>query len=415
MKKESSNFKKGFFWNTIGTSFNAFNSLFYMMIVTRINGIDDAGIFTFAFSTACLFYVIGIYSGRSYQITENNKKISDSDYFYTKLITCFLMLLFGLIYCFINHYKLYKISVIMFLIVFKSIEAFSEFSYAIIQKNDKLYKVGQSMFYKSIISLVLFLLLDILTKNLLLAEFSIVLVNIILVIIYDIPCLKQVNLRIKKADLKKIIILLKNGFCAFLFTFLTLYVINASKYAIDGNLEDRYQTIFGIILMPATIMSLFAQFVIQPFVLKMKSLLAKKPKLFLHLILRIIFFIIVIGVVTIIIAYQLGTPFLSLLYGIDLKKNTFDLSLILIGATLYSITMVLSVALTTMRYTFNQMIIFIITSIATAFLSNYLVGMYKVYGASLAYVISMLILLILYIIIFIISYKKITERRDTSE
>ena len=77
--------------------------------------------------------------------------------------------------------------------------------------------------------------------------------------------------------------------------------------------------------------------------------------------------------------------------------------------------MVFSTALTTMRYTFNQMIIFAITSIITMFLSNYLVINSKIYGASIAYMISMFILLVLYIIIFIISYKKyfIENKKET--
>ena len=65
------NLKKDLFWNTLGSTLNAFTSLFYMIIITRINGINDAGIFTFAFSTATLFYMIGIYAGRVFQVTDN--------------------------------------------------------------------------------------------------------------------------------------------------------------------------------------------------------------------------------------------------------------------------------------------------------------------------------------------------------
>ena len=43
----------------LGTGFNSFNSLFLMIIVTRLNGIKDAGIFTLGFSTACILFVIG--------------------------------------------------------------------------------------------------------------------------------------------------------------------------------------------------------------------------------------------------------------------------------------------------------------------------------------------------------------------
>ena len=77
MKKNS--LRKNFIWNLVGTTFNAFNSLFYMIIVTRINGIKNAGIFSIAFATACILYIIGIYAGRIYQVTENDKKITDKE------------------------------------------------------------------------------------------------------------------------------------------------------------------------------------------------------------------------------------------------------------------------------------------------------------------------------------------------
>ena len=64
--------KKNFFWNTIGSTLNAMVSLFFMIAVTRINGSDKAGIFTFAFSTSCLLQVIGLYSGRTYRPREKD-------------------------------------------------------------------------------------------------------------------------------------------------------------------------------------------------------------------------------------------------------------------------------------------------------------------------------------------------------
>ena len=116
-----------------------------MIRVTRMNGLDMAGIFTFAFSTACLFYVVGVYSGRVYQVTEN-ENYGDSDYFYMKLITCFMMIISLLIFCFMRNYSYNKIMIISLLGIYKLLEAFSETFYAIIQKKDKLYIVGKSMF-----------------------------------------------------------------------------------------------------------------------------------------------------------------------------------------------------------------------------------------------------------------------------
>ena len=92
--EESKQFRKNFIWNTLGTGFNAFNSLFFMIIVTRANGVDQAGIFTIAFSTACILYAIGLYAGRIYQVTELNKNISDKDFIVSRITTNILMIIF---------------------------------------------------------------------------------------------------------------------------------------------------------------------------------------------------------------------------------------------------------------------------------------------------------------------------------
>ena len=168
------NLKKNFIWNMIGTTFSSFNSLFFMIIVTRINGVNDAGIFTFAFSTACLFYVIGIYSGRTYQITDNDKKVTDSDYFYAKFLTCLLMLIVSLLFCIIRGYQLEKFMIIMELVLYKLCEAFSESTFAILQKKDELHKVGKSLFMKAICSLILFCIVDYWTRNLILSTSMII-------------------------------------------------------------------------------------------------------------------------------------------------------------------------------------------------------------------------------------------------
>ena len=98
MEKDTQ-FRKNFIWNTLGTGLNAFNSLFFMIIATRVNGIEQAGVFTIAFSTACILYAIGLYAGRVYQVTELDEKISDKDFIINRIITCFSMIVFLILFC----------------------------------------------------------------------------------------------------------------------------------------------------------------------------------------------------------------------------------------------------------------------------------------------------------------------------
>ena len=61
MNIENKKFVKNFIWNVLGTGLNSFNSLFFLIIVTRINGIDDAGVFSIGIAIALIMYTIGLY------------------------------------------------------------------------------------------------------------------------------------------------------------------------------------------------------------------------------------------------------------------------------------------------------------------------------------------------------------------
>lgn len=405
MIKEN-NLKRNFVWNIIGSTFSAFNSLFFMIAVTRINGEKTAGLFTFAFSTACLFYIIGIYSGRTYQVTDSNINNTDSDYLCSKFITCIIMIIVSIIFCFIRNYELYKIIVIISLTLFKSLEAFSEGIYAILQKNDNLYKVGVSLFIKAISSLILFIVIDAFTKNIFFSIISLIIVNLAVILLYDKRNLYNVKFKLKDIDKSAIKSILISGFYTFSFTILTQYVINAPRYAIDNFFDDKYQTIFGIIIMPSTLIALLVQFIIQPFLNKMKESLNVGKKQFLNFTVKLSLVLLLMGLFSCLVAYIIGIPFLEAIYNVELESYLKELIMIVFGATLYGITVILSSALIIMRKTLSQLIIFLIVTIFDLIFANILVNKYLILGAASTYLLTMSLLLILYVIIYIFGLKK---------
>ena len=400
------NNKRNIVWNLIGSTFSSFSSLFFLIAVTRINGVNEAGIFNIGFSVACLFFTVGCYSGRVFQVTDTNKKTDDSAYFYSKIITALLMLVISFIYCFAKDYSMHKSIILISLTVYKMCEAFADGMYAIIQKEDELYKVGRSLFVKAIIGISLFILTDYLTKSMFAAIMMLNLVNILGIFIYDKKNLKLVKFKLNKFNKEKVFEVFKTGIYSFGFSFLTYYIINASKYAIDNNLSNELQTIFGIIAMPASVLLLFGQFVIHPVLNKLKNTINVNKKEFNNLTLQMINIILVFGLISLVLAYYLGIPVLNLLYGVDLTSYRSDLLVIIIGATIYEIAIILSTSLIVMRSTLSQLIMFIIDSIITLFISNILVKEYGVFGASVSYLTSVSILLLMYIIVYIYKLRK---------
>lgn len=406
-------YRKNFLWNIIGASANAFISLFLVIFVTRINGLNEAGVFSYCFSTACLLYCIGIYAGRVFQVTDKNTNITDYDYIQNRIITCIIMIIATILFAFLNpNHTIYKAIVLVILSGFKCVEAFCEVLYGIFQKNNQLYKVGISMTLKAILSLSLFLIVDLLTKNTIYSCIVAVLSNILILITYDYYNIKKANITKNKFNKESNKNIFYSGFFTFLLSFLSIYLINISRYAINNISTDELQTIFGIIIMPATFMGLIGQFIIQPFLVRIKELLIKNDyKNLLKMILGIVIAIFIISFIVLICAYFLGIPVLSLIYGIDLSSYKLAFMIILIGAVFYSLSVIFSAILVSMRKTLSQAIIYISVAIVGTIFSYPLVRNFSIEGASITYFITMLIVSLLFGIIIAHNIFKTSKRR----
>lgn len=401
------NDKKNVIWNIIGASANAFNSLFFTIVVTRIYGINDAGIFTYCFATACLLYMIGVYAGRTFQVTDISNKYSDTDYIYHRIVTCIIMMLVTLMFAIIKGFEPYKFGVFIVLCLYKCIEAFAESIYAIIQKNKQLYKVGISMFIKAVVAFILFTIINLITRNLLIACISIVIVNIVFLILYDFRNVKKIKIAKTRISKKSIINLSKIGFFTFALTFLANYLINVSRYAIDDMLQNDMQTIFGIIIMPATVMGLLGQYIIQPSLTKISEYIKNKDYNNLKSIfIKLIVINFALGILVLLCACVLERPVLELIYGIELKAYFIEMMIIIVGSILYSLSTILSAILIAMRKTGIQTLMYFLTAIISTIMSYQLVLNIEIKGASITYFVTMLIISMLFLIYTIYNLKK---------
>lgn len=388
---------KNFIWNTIGIMLNSFNSLFFLIVVSRINGLNDAGIFSLAFSTALLLYTIGLYSGRMFQVTDIENKITDKDYIFSKVISCSFMIILGFGFIIIKGYDIYKALIVMLLIIYKATEAFSDTLYAVLQKNDKLYQSGQSLVLKSIIGIICFVVIDFITKNLVFACLSIVVVNLLIILIFDFQRVKKYISKDTKVRIENVKDIFKKEFFVFINSFLSNYILNASKYAIDNFMQEEDQARFGYIIMPATVISMFSQFILMPYTNRIRELYAKNEiKKLKRNIGKIIGIVMAFGTFAIFVAYLIGIPVLEFIYNTNLSEYRLDLIIILFAYIMYAISYVDLVVLTTARKTFIQFLVYGFTAVVTLITSNILVSKMGIRGASLTCIVSLGLLFVLY-------------------
>lgn len=392
---------KNFIWNTIGTGFNSFNSLFFLIIVTRINGIENAGIFSIAYATATILYTLALYSGRLCQVTDIENKIKDKDYIVNRALTCLIMLICASIYLISKQYTPFKTGVFIALILFRGIEAFADILYGVMQKNGVLYKAGISLTLKGVIGLVLFGVIDFFTKNLIYAGISLIVINIVFLIVWDYLSVTR-KLIDKKSKVNKhnILSILKSEFFVFVNSFAGIYILNAPKYAIDRFLTEDLQAIYGYIMMPATVMTLFTQFIVMPVLGKLKELYEKKDfKSFRSLIFKIKLIVLAFGAFAVLAAFLLGPEFLGLIYGVKLTDYRMNLCIIIASYIFYANTYINLVQLTTVRRTFVQFVIYVTSMIIAAVGSNILVNNFGINGATFSCTTTLALQFLLYTIV----------------
>lgn len=310
-----------------------------------------------------------------------------------------MMIICVISFVLIRKYDFYKSIVFVLLTLYKGLEAFCEVFYAILQKNEQLHVVGKSLFFKSLLGLLVFVIANLITNNIILSISLILVIHVIIIIFYD---LKQTNKYMdlnSKYNKENIIKIFKSGFYIFAISFLGIYILNAPKYSIDLYLAENYQTIFGIIVMPATVVGLVAQFLIHPFLNQIVKLYENNElKNLQKLSFKLIFAIIVFGLSSAILAYLLGTQILGFIYGIELYQYKIHLFFILLAATLYTIGIIYSSILTSIRETFFQFIIYIVVSIVALVTSNIFTKYWAINGAVIAYFLTMFLHFMLYTI-----------------
>ena len=230
------------------------------------------------------------------------------------------------------------------------------------------------MFSKAIIAVACFFIIDYFTHNLIISCLGIVLANIIILLIYDYHNVKSIGVTKTKFTKEANLRILKTGLFTFILNFLAIYLINVPRYAIDDLLTSDIQTIFGIIIMPATFMGLLGQYIIQPVLTSISDNIKNHKYIDLKKsIAKIIIILFILGIIVIFVAWLLEIPVLELVYGVELKPYFISAIIIIIGSVFYGASTMTSYILIAMRKTLSQVITYGICAILSTVVAYKLV------------------------------------------
>lgn len=323
--------KSDFTWNMIGSVCYSFSSFYYLMLVTRICGVFDGGVFALAFATAQLLLTFGRYGMRTYQATDTERIYSFKEYGVSRIITCVGMVVLSLPYCLAMRYNDRRVLVFVLVAALKMIDAVEDVYHGELQRSGYVARMGKMLALRNTFSCVVFGLTIVYTNDLLLTCSVTDVLSLVFCLIINGAAVRSccpLDKRLSSAHVQQLFAIC---FPIFVSTFLSLFLYNIPKYAIDRFLTEDYQTYYSVLFMPSFVITLFSEIITRP-VLTTISVTWKDDLPRFRRIVERIFLLIVVGTLGVVLGgHFIGRWLLELLYGVDLDRFKLHFIVLLVG------------------------------------------------------------------------------------
>lgn len=388
--------RDSYLWNMIGSVLQAFQSVVFLMILTRTVGLVQAGIFTIAYANANLFLNIGKYGMRYYQVSDVKEQYSFKEYAYSRKITVAAMIVVSFAYtgyaAAVNGYSSEKIWIIVWMCLYKAADAIEDVFCGKYQQKGRLDVASKVLVIRTGIAVLVYAIGIVLLQNQLYALVIATIISYALLAWFLYYTEKIFNGNGNKETMRigQVMRLLKSCFPLFIGFFLSFYIGNAPKYAIDSQLSDEVQACYGFIAMPVFVIGMLNNFIFNPLLHRMAILWEERNiSEFRRQIILQICAIALITIVCIIGAWIVGIPVLSWMYHTNLAEYKAELLILLAGGGFLGLSGLLNAMITIVRFQKSVAWGYGVVAVMAFLLSDPIVQSYGIMGAAVLYTILM--------------------------
>ena len=410
-------------WNTLGTVTYAMVSLLLSVVVIKICGIEEGGIFSFGFSTlAHLVFIISFFGIRPMHIVDIKYRYSFKDYLRFGLKSLSLAILAGVIYVSYRHligtYNITKSYLLIILVLHGAIDGFADYFESEYQRVNKLYMGGQSQFFRITFFAASLIITLHITNNLLLAELVAIGIELVMFYLLNISRSRTVfkNAKLNEGGVKSSMLFIE-ALPLFLITFLDFYIFASAKISIDANLAidpDKYSGFFNLVFMPTNIIYLSMTLVMKPMLTPLSNAYHSDKTEYKKILNNTFLFALAVAVLSMVGSIFLGKIYFDLVNIIlggqyewtrsiivydGLSLDYVVLLIVMFGGIFYTICTPMYFSIIIENKQKYLLISYAIVAIISMFISKIYVKNEGVIGAALSFVISMFLLFVGIIVI----------------
>ena len=381
-KSELLNVRKNFLWNALGSGIFAASSMLMLVLVNYVNGVNIAGKFSVAYAIAQMLYIVGIYGMNIFQMTDYKKEYDFAEYFSAKLVTTGVTVIVCIAYVAVNGRGFFDnalmVGLSLYLLAFSVAEVFQSQMFC----HGRLDLSGKSLFYRTLISLIVFGLLLYVTKSVLVATGGAVLANIVGMFFWTFKpliCYEAIHI---SYHYKKIGRLIGASTPLFFSALLLTALTNAPKYFIDIYLDDYTQGIYGMIFIPVMVVVLLCGFIYKPLLPRIINILERNDKRqtwkLLLVAISIIIGIIVLGIL---LADFIGIDIMSFIFRLDLSRYINEIRIMVICSGIVAYANFINNILIAMRMQRQILGVSLCALIVSCVAGSFLIEKHSIMGA----------------------------------
>lgn len=398
-------------WNLAASLINASLTAVILFCLSWTDDRLTAGYFSIASAIAYQVQAIGLFGVRNYHITDVRKKYSFSDYLFVNVFSGFVMIA-ALVFMVMGHeYTTDKIWIIVTYSLYRAVDIYEALYYDEYQRLDRI-DVGLILqTVRFLVTIVILIIVYLLTRSLSAGCIVALVVSIGMVIWQNREFSKAFGCKIGKFNKKHFKALIKICLPICIAGFVSMYLVNSSKYAIDANLNDEVQGIFAILIVPVFTINMLATVIYRPYITRISHQWAdRKIKGFVKATAVQVVVIIALTILITLFGYVIGLKLLGMIYHVDLAEYMDIFTILLLGGGMNTLAVFLSQILVIMEEQNANFVIYILAGALTLLLSTPLARNYGMLGASLLYVLASLFLVLFSFVVMFRKSRKVKSQ-----
>lgn len=394
---------------TTNVIWNVFGNLAYMLcqwlitiVIVKLTNYNNAGIFSLAMSVTNVFICIALFGVRNYQVSDIEKKYSDSIYLKTRIVTCCIASILCIIIVLISNYDIYQILCILFYMGFRLSEAFVDVLHGINQNIWRVDLIGKSFVLRGVVSLAVFSLTLWKTNNLCFSILIMMIISFLCVVFFDYKKTSSLTMFDLNVSNNLVYKLLLECLPLAVYSLLTTTIATIPRIFLENKMGKEVLGIYASIATPATIIQAISSYIFVPFATIFSEYYSLgQIRKFIYLFLKCILLFSIASLLFFICAIFGGEYLYNRLYGKSILTYMYLLKPVIWCTILTAFVWFLCMILTVIRELKGLLVSSLLTIIICLIISPIMIDIFKENGTSYSLIISFCIQIVILFIYLI--------------